>query len=127
MGLVGREHLNFPYANAGARNNITLSPEVTFCFRKFHPLISDLVRGAWGRLIREQNLEVLGETADLTEFLFGSDRILAVGRPVLLDILTPAATHVDHFIARARYPVDSGHNFVLADSRCSGQKRDRLS
>jgi hypothetical protein len=40
--------------------------------------------------------------------------------------LTPAATHVDHFIAWARYPVDLGHNFVLADSRCNNQKRDRL-
>jgi hypothetical protein len=73
---------------------------------------------------------------DLNEFLFGSERaVLAVVRPVLLDIqsgrcfycrapLTPAATHVDHFIAWARYPVDLGHNFVLADSRCNNQKRD---
>jgi 5-methylcytosine-specific restriction endonuclease McrA len=88
--------------------------------------------------VRQQNLEVLGETADLNEFLFGSERAaLAVVRPVLLDIqrgrcfycqapLTPAATHVDHFIAWARYPVDLGHNFVLADSKCNSQKRDRL-
>jgi hypothetical protein len=40
--------------------------------------------------------------------------------------LTPAAAHVDHFIAWARYPVDLGHNFVLADSKCNSQKRDRL-
>jgi hypothetical protein len=25
-----------------------------------------------------------------------------------------------------RYPVDFGHNFVLADSRCNAQKRERL-
>jgi hypothetical protein len=79
--------------------------------------------------VRQQSLEVLGETADLNEFLFGSERaVLAVGRPVLLDIqsgrcfycrarLTPAATHVDHFIAWARYPVDLGHNSVLARYR----------
>ena len=48
---------------------------------------------------------MLGETADLNEFLFGSERaVLAVERPILLDIqpgrcfnghapLTPAATH----------------------------------
>jgi len=96
------------------------------------------VRGAWIRYMRRQNLDVLGETADLNEFLFGSERAaLAVVRPVLLDIqqgrcfycrasLTPAATHVDHFIAWARYPVDLGHNFVLADSRCNKHKRDRL-
>jgi hypothetical protein len=70
-----REHLDFLYANTGAGDTITLRPGVAFCFRKFHPLISDLVRGAWGRLVRQQNLEVLGETADLNEFLFGSVEI----------------------------------------------------
>ena len=60
---------------------------------------------------------------------------MAVVRPVVLDNqrgrcfycrtpLTPAATHIDPFIASARYPVDLGHNFVLADSRCNNQKRD---
>jgi hypothetical protein len=79
-----------------------------------------------------------GETADLNEFLFGSERMpLAVVRPVLMDIqcgrclycrsaLAPNNTHVDHFVAWARYPVDLGHNFVLADSKCNNQKRDRL-
>ena len=42
------------------------------------------------------------------------------------DALTAANTHVDHFIPWARYPVDLGHNFVLADDRCNGKKRDRL-
>jgi hypothetical protein len=62
---------------------------------------------------------------------------LAVVRPVLVDTqrgrclyyrapLTPAATHVNHFVAWARYLLDLGHNFVLADSRCNSQKRDRL-
>jgi hypothetical protein len=88
--------------------------------------------------VRQQNLALLGETADLHEFLFGSERAaLAVVRPVLMDIpdgrcfychsaLTPARTHVDHFVAWARYPVDLGHNFVLADERCNNKKRDRL-
>lgn len=135
---VGREHVDVLYANTGAGHAITLHPGVAFCFRRFHSLISDLVRGALGRYVRRQNLEVLGETADLNEFLFGSERAaLAVVRPVLLDIqrgrcfdcqgpLKPAATHVDHFTAWARYPVDLSHNFVLADSRCNAQKRDRL-
>jgi len=30
---------------------------------------------------------------------------------------TPATTHVDHFIAWARYSVELGHNFVLPDNR----------
>jgi hypothetical protein len=126
LQTAGREPLDFLYANTGAGNTITLRPGVAFCFCKFHLLISYLFGGAWGRLVRLQNLEVLGETADLNEFLFGSERAaLAVVRPVLLDIqrgqcfychapLTPAATHVDHFIAWARYPaaVDCSANYA---------------
>ena len=33
---------------------------------------------------------------------------------------------VDHFIAWSRYPLDLGHNFVAADSKCNGDKCDRL-
>jgi hypothetical protein len=68
----------------------------------------------------------------------GSERAtLAAVRPVLADIqqgrcfyrnkpLSLLSTHVDHFIAWSRYPIDLGHNFVLADNRCNGQKCDRL-
>jgi hypothetical protein len=138
LQTVGSERIDFLYQNFGRGSTIELRPGVAFCFRKFHPLIADLVRGAWTRYVRQQNLAILGETTDLSEFLFGSDRAgLAVVRPVLLDIqngrcffcsspLTAAATHVGHFIAWARYPVDLGHNFVLADSKCNNQKRDRL-
>lgn len=122
----------------GSGTKIDLRLGVAYCFRKFHALLTDLVRGAWSRYVRQQNLDVLGEATDLNEFLFGSERIrLAVVRPILLDIqdgrcfychspLTPANTHVDHFVAWARYPVDLGHNFVLADNKCNQQKRDRL-
>jgi hypothetical protein len=62
---------------------------------------------------------------------------LAAIPPVLMDLqegrcfychspLERRRIHVDHFIAWARYPVDLGHNFVLADERCNIQKRDRL-
>ena len=88
--------------------------------------------------MRQQNLEMLGETADLNEFLFGSERnSLALVRPVLMDIqrsrcfycnggITGATAQVDHFVAWARYPVDLGHNLVLSDDRCNNKKRDRL-
>ena len=88
--------------------------------------------------MRQQNLALIGETADLHEFMFGSERNnLAVVRPVLLDLqhglcfycnrgITGDTAHVDHFVAWARYPVDLAHNFVLADARCNNQKRDRL-
>src|ERR1035438_8085058 len=80
----------------------------------------------------------MGETTDLNEFLFGSERNnLAVVRPVLLDLprgrcfycnvgIPGATAHVDPFVAWARYPVDLGHNFVLADERCNNKKRERL-
>ena len=138
LQTVGGKSLDFLYENAGAGRMIELRPGVAYCFRKFHPLISDLVRGAWLRYVRQQNLDILGETADLNQFLFGSERAaLAVVRPVLIDIqqgrcfychksLLPLTTHVDHFIAWARYSIDLGHNFVLADKRCNSQKRDRL-
>lgn len=138
LQTVGRERLDFLYENAEEGTRIELRPGVTYCFRKFHSLITDLVRGAWVRYVRQQNLDILGEAADLSEFLFGSDRAaLGIVRPVLIDIqrgrcfycdmpLKPISTHVDHFIAWARYPIDLGHNFVLADGRCNNQKRDRL-
>jgi 5-methylcytosine-specific restriction endonuclease McrA len=81
---------------------------------------------------------MLGESADLNEFLFGSERNnLVVIRPVMMDIqqgrcfycrgeLTGATAHVDHFIAWSRHPTDLGHNFVLADNGCNNKKHDRL-
>jgi len=138
LQTVGQQRLDFLYENHGDGRAIQLRPGVAYCFRKFHALISDLVRGAWVRFVREQNLELLGETADLNEFLFGSERNnLALVRPVLLDLqrgrcfyckggISAATAHVDHFVAWSRYPLDLAHNFVLTDSRCNNQKRDRL-
>jgi hypothetical protein len=37
-------------------------------------MIVDLVCGAWLRYVRQENLELIGETTDLAEFLFGSER-----------------------------------------------------
>jgi 5-methylcytosine-specific restriction endonuclease McrA len=128
--------LDFLYPESKAV--IELRPGVAYCLSKFHPLISEMVRAGWSRLVRQRNPDVLGEITDLHEFLFGSERVLlAKVRPVLLGlqdghcfycprVLTSTNTHVDHFISWARYPVDLGHNFVLADSQCNGAKRDRL-
>ena len=122
LQTVGAERMDFLYENRATDTTIQLKPGVAYCFRKFHALISDLARGAWTRYVRQQNLDLLGEATDLSEFLFGNERIsLAVVRPALLDLqngrcfycrspLTPANTHVDHFVAWARYPVDLGHN-----------------
>ena len=139
LQTVGDDTLDFLYVNTGTGKSIELKPGVAFCLRKFHALVTDLVRGAWLRFVRQQNPGILGETADLSEFLFGSERIaLAVVRPVLMDLqrgrcfycgndLRDGGVEVDHFISWSRYPADLGHNFVLADRRCNNQKRDRIA
>jgi len=138
LQTVGKERLDFLYVNVDRGRTIELRSGVAFCFRKFHALIVDLVHGAWVRYVRQQNLDILGEAADLNSFLFGSERTaLSMVPPALMKIqdgqcfyckatLTRASTHVDHFVPWVRYPVDLGHNFVLADSSCNAQKRDRL-
>jgi 5-methylcytosine-specific restriction endonuclease McrA len=138
---VGDRDHDFLYPqNVLVEGRIMLRPGVAFCLRRFHTLIYDLVTAAWLRFVRElrPNQRRLGQTADLSEFLFGTERAdLKCFRPILLDIqkgecfycprrLT-ASAEVDHFIPWARYPVDLGHNFVLADPTCNNQKRDRLA
>ena len=87
LQTIGQERADFLYENDGDGQSIELRPGGAFCLRKFHALVSDQVRGAWLRYVRRQNLGVLGETADLNEFLFGSERNnLAVVRPILMDI-----------------------------------------
>lgn len=114
------EQLNFLYENQGNGGVIQLLPGIAYCFREFHALISDLVQGAWVRYVRRQNLTLIGETTDLHEFLFGSERNnLVTVRPVLLDLqhgrcfycnrgVVGETTQVDHFVAWARYPADLG-------------------
>ena len=38
-----------------------------------------------------------------------------------------AAAEQDHFVPWARYPLDLGHNYVLADTRRNGFNSDRLA
>ncbi len=70
--------------------------------------------------------------------MFGSSRApLHVYRPILIDYQDGRCfycrlplrdrTEVDHFIPWSRYPVDLGHNFVLAHDACNAQKSDRLA
>jgi 5-methylcytosine-specific restriction endonuclease McrA len=136
---IGKLPVPFLYDVPHRRNIITLKGGVAYCFRKHYGLVVDLVRGAWLRHVRRFNLDLLGESADLQEFLFGSERgDLAPLVPVLNEIqrgtcfycsgsLKEQTAHVDHFIPWSRYPVDLGHNFVLAHGACNGKKSDRLA
>jgi HNH endonuclease len=137
---VGRECLPFLYSQpAGvAPNIIRLNPGVAFCLRRFHGLISELVQAAWTKWVRQQNLPVIGETADLHEFLFGSRRApLMLLQGPLRDLqqnlcfychrVMSNQVNVDHFVPWALYPLDLGHNFVLAHRECNSAKRDLLA
>ncbi len=136
---LGNETPELLYRQYEGADVITLLPGVAACFRSFHPLVVDLVQGAWVHFVRHANPGLLGGQADLHEFLFGSERAsLAVVRPILADMqdgrcfycmrsLAGAAPDVDHFIPWWRYPTDLGHNFVLAHASCNRQKSDRLA
>ena len=137
---VGGEALPFLYdpPNGKAPRTIRLYPGVAFCLRRFHGLVSELVQAAWTRWIREQNLPIIGEVADLHEFLFGAKRasLLLLQRP-LRDLQSDLCfycrrqmrtqSEVDHFIPWVLYQLDLGHNFVLAHRECNSAKRDRLA
>jgi 5-methylcytosine-specific restriction endonuclease McrA len=138
LQTVGKEKLDFLYEEAERDGKIELRAGVAYCFRQFYPLIQDVVRSAWLRDVRSLNADLLGEIVDLREFLFGAERkALAVVRPVLMDLqggkcfycvqaIRGDGGHIDHFIPWSKYPIDLGHNFVLADIRCNSKKRDRI-
>lgn len=138
LQTIGSEKLDFLYASDGGNACITLKPGVSYCFRKHYPLVVDLAKGAWAQYIRRFNAHRLAEKTDLYEFLFGSERAnLDVVRSIVREFqsgecfycrrpLREELGEVDHFIPWSRYPVDLGHNFVLAHRTCNGQKSDRL-
>ncbi len=138
LQTAGRSSLEFLYENRGQGTTIELRAGVAYCLRQFYGLIGDLVRGAWSRYVRRHNHDALGTTADLSEFLFGSERSdLSVVRDVLQDVqsgycfycekVMRSIGHVDHFVPWSKYPVDLGHNFVLAHQNCNSAKADHLA
>ena len=132
---------DFIYEQNEEAADITLREGVAYCFRMFHRQITTMVQGAWVNWIRtyKQNHSILGQHTDLTEFLFGAQRAtLSKYAPVLKEIqsntcfychknITDNKGEVDHFVPWSRYPVDLGHNFVLAHSSCNNDKRDMLA
>jgi len=140
LQTIGNEDVEFLYENRGKGAEIELLSGVAYNFRKFYSLIQDLIRGAWVRHIRSirGNEQVLGESADLQEYLFGSEREnLDIYREFLMDMqggecfycnkTIRGSSDVDHFIPWVKYPVDLGHNFVLAGSCCNRKKSDYLA
>jgi 5-methylcytosine-specific restriction endonuclease McrA len=90
------------------------------------------------RFVQKVNAGRLGGVTDLGSFLFGEERAsLDAYRPILMDVQKGVClycggklsrqTEVDHFIPWSRYPVDLGHNFVLAHIACNNAKADYLA
>jgi len=124
----------------GVVGSIELQPGVAGCFREFHGLITNMIRGAWVRKVQsiEANRALLGEDSQLQTFLFGSERadlsalvpILHAhqeGRCFYCDKKTTSNPQVDHFVPWSKYPNDLGNNFVLAHTGCNNSKRDYLA
>lgn len=137
LQVVGRSVVPFLYEQHGSGNSISLQPGVIYNFRRFYDLIRNLVQGAWIRHVRTLNVDLLGEP-DLAEFLFGAERTVLPGlRAILKDVQSDACFYckstlreggdIDHFVPWSRYPLDLGHNFVLAHSVCNRSKRDFLA
>ena len=137
---VGGTELRFLYQPGGTAHEISLLPGVAFCFRRFQPLIQDLVQGAWERFVRSvpENRSVVGTVYDLGQFLFGCQRsVLVELEPILRELQDGRCFYcgrglerqaaVDHFVPWARYSLDLGHNFVLTDAECNGRKGDVLA
>ena len=142
LQTVGGGPLDFLYPKTRTRMQITLSPGVGYCLRAFHGLVTQLARAGWVRYVRrhKDNFALLGERADLHEFMFGAERSdLSAHREILTElqgrtcfycrkaIPKGSAGEVDHFVPWSRYPVDLGHNFVLAHASCNNAKSDRLA
>ncbi len=140
LQTVGRSSLPFLYENVRRGSEIELLPGVAFCLRAHHSLVVELVRGAWVRYVRRHNAQLLGEGVDLYAFLFGQERDARLfarcagilreaqqGRCLYCERRLLAEGHVDHFVPWAIYPIDLGHNLVLAHSGCNLRKSDHLA
>ncbi len=140
LQTVGSERMEFLYENREGENPpaIVLKPGVGYCFRQFYSLVIEMVEGAWTQHVRRTNSERLGPEAELRHFLFGTSRgDLTRYREILEDVQEGRCFYcggplkntgaVDHFIPWRRYPLDLGHNFVLAHSVCNSSKGDRLA
>jgi hypothetical protein len=140
LQIVAGQTKEFIYRRSESElSSIRLLPDAVASFRDMYVIITNFVRGAWVGKIQDigYNREILGATAGLPEFLFGSDRgslekykgILQghqASRCFYCD-KTIRTGELDHFIPWSRYPIDLGHNFVFAHARCNHRKSDFLA
>ena len=138
LQTVGSERLDFLYENVDVGAVVRLEPGVAYCFRAFHPMVTDMIEGAWSHFVQRRNPRLLGQVIDLRSFLFGSRRSsLETYRPLLREVQRGRCFYcesdiksggdVDHFIPWRRYSLELGHNFVLAHRGCNSSKSDLLA
>ena len=119
-------------------DSITLLPGVSYCLRRFQPLVQQLARSHWIDHIKrnKQNIAMLGQDNDLEAFLFETSRqslfIVQTGLRKISNKCfycgsTVTDADVDHFIPHSLYPRDLAHNFVLAHPSCNRSKSDTLA
>jgi 5-methylcytosine-specific restriction endonuclease McrA len=124
-----------------APGKVTLQPGVAYCLRRFYPLVQQLSRNHWVAHVKGNrlNLPMLGDSADLEDFLFSTSRqsLQLIGSQLRkLDgercfycghTLSLQQVDVDHFVPFSLYPRDLIGNFVLAHPACNRSKSDTLA
>jgi 5-methylcytosine-specific restriction endonuclease McrA len=128
-----------PFLYERERGAVVLKLGVTYCLRRFQPLVQQLARSHWVGHIKgnRRNLPFLGDADDLEEFLFETPRkaLVLIGAS-LRKLDGPhcfycgggvTESDVDHFVPFTLYPRDLMHNFVLAHPICNRSKSDTLA
>jgi hypothetical protein len=134
----------FMYFYDAKSNEIVLKPGISYCLSRFSKIINKLCQQYWSDFVRKNshNQGYFSDDIDLKQFLFQQPRLyLGKLQEVLIDAQhgqcfychkplkedAKNRTEVDHFIPWSKYPVDTVHNFVLADHSCNNRKRDYLA
>lgn len=123
----------------GERGYIHLQPGVSYCLRRFYPLVQQLCRSHWVGHIKanRRNHHILGSQDDLEDFLFSTSRqsLQLLGKE-LQKLDGDSCFYcgqrlrdwdVDHFVPHSLYPRDLAGNFVLAHPSCNRSKSDTLA
>jgi 5-methylcytosine-specific restriction endonuclease McrA len=121
------------------QSSIVLNPGVTYCLRRFQPLVQQLARIEWIDHVKRnrRNFPIIDDHDDLQSFLFETPRqalnIIGSGLRKLsnqcfyCESALREGSEVDHFVPFSLYPRDLIHNFVLAHGSCNRSKSNSLA
>lgn len=139
LQVIGSEQIQFLYHPSKDPDEIILKSGIAYTMRNFNGMIRETIRTHWIKFIRQQNAKELGANIDLYSFLFEYKRnTLDKYNRLLVDLqkgncfyckksLKDNKGQIDHFIPWSKYPIDLGHNFVLAHGSCNNNKSDMLA